>query len=169
MALTAGRRTAPGENVGFVNGAASIPLMSSFDLTLAAGNYPSNRLTGAVGGRFVSTGVALRFGGGGASALPRPSGVRAPLPEFTRFSIRAGDAQRVEVAGDWDALRLASAARAPNGVWYVDLPLKQGEYRYAFLIDGREWRVPKGVVAVDDGFGSKSAYVTVRTADSADR
>ena len=40
--------------------------------------------------------------------------------------------------------------------------------RYAFRIDGRTWRVPDGAVAVDDGFGGKSAYVTVRGASATD-
>jgi len=72
----------------------------------------------------------------------------------------------VEVAGDWDSWTLAPATRASNGVWYVDLSLKAGEYRYAFFVDGKEWRVPEGTVAVDDGFGGKSAYVTVRTVNT---
>jgi hypothetical protein len=51
--------------------------------------------------------------------------------------------------------------RADNGVWYADLNLPPGEYRYAFRIDGKEWRVPEGVAAADDEFGGKSAWLTV--------
>jgi hypothetical protein len=135
-------------------------------LTVAGGTYPSNRLTGAAGGRFFSTGLSVHFGGYRAPSPPRPNGVGAPLPGRTRLAIRAGDAARVQLAGDWDSWTLVPARRAGNGVWYVDLALKPGEYRYAFRIDGVEWRVPEGVVTVDDGFGSKAAYVTVRAADS---
>jgi hypothetical protein len=166
LSAVAGHRDAPDEQVDFASGSASIPLTSVLSLTLAGGKYPSNRLTGAAGGRFFSTGFALRLGGAGAAAtLPRPEGVPRALPEFTRLAIRAPDAARVEVAGDWNSWTRVSATRATNGVWYVDLPLTPGEYRYAFFVDGAQWRVPRGVVAVDDGFGGKAAYVTVQTAD----
>jgi hypothetical protein len=46
-------------------------------------------------------------------------------------------------------------------VWYADLALPPGDYRYAFRLDGSEWRVPEGAVASDDGFGGKTAYVSV--------
>jgi hypothetical protein len=167
LSAIAGHRDAPDEQVDFASGSASIPLTSMLSLTLAGGKYPSNRLTGAAGGRFFSTGFAMRVGGARAVAsLPQPAGVPRAQAEFTRLAIRAPDASRVEVAGDWNGWTLVSAARAPNGVWYADLPLAAGEYRYAFLVDGTEWRVPQGVVAVDDGFGGKAAFVTVRTADT---
>jgi hypothetical protein len=161
-----GHRDAPDERVDFASGSVWVPITNDLAFTLAAGKYPSNRLTGAAGGRFFSTGLSIRLGGSRPIAAPRPAGVSAPLHELTRFAIRATGAERVDVAGDWDAWALTPATRATNGVWYVDLRLQAGEYRYAFLVDGREWRVPEGVVAVDDGFGSKAAYVTVRTADS---
>lgn len=160
-----GHRDAPDERMGFASASVVVPVAANLSLTMAGGQYPSNRLTGAAGGQFFSMGVRLRFGGGGP-ALPQPAGVGSPAPQTTRFAIRATDADSVAVAGDWDAWKPVPAARASNGVWYVDLPLKAGEYRYAFLVDGREWRVPQGAVAVDDGFGGKAAYVTVRTADS---
>ena len=168
LAVTAmaGHRDAPDERLDFASGSASLPLSSVLSLTMAGGTYPSNRLTGAAGGRFFSTGLSVRIGGHRAPSAPQPSGVGTPLPERTRLAIRAGNAARVEVAGDWDSWTLVPAQRAGNGVWYVDLALEPGEYRYAFRIDGMEWRVPEGVVTVDDGFGSKAAYVTVRAADS---
>lgn len=166
LSAVAGHRSAVDENVGFASGSASIPITSIVALTVAGGQYPSNRLTGAAGGRFFSTGFSLRFGGPRAASLPEPSGVRPPDADATRLSIRAPGASRVEVAGDWDSWTPAPATRASNGVWYVDLPLKAGEYRYAFRVDGKEWRVPEGTVAVDDGFGGKSAYVTVRAANT---
>ena len=162
----AGHRSAPDELVDFASASATIPLTGALSFTMAAGKYPSNRLTGAAGGRFSSAGFSLRFGGPRAFAPPQPAGVHAPSPDLTRLTIRAAAAERVEVAGDWSSWTLAPATRASNGVWYVDLPLASGEYRYAFLVDGREWRVSEGVVAVDDGFGGKTAFVTVRRADA---
>lgn len=166
LSVLLGHRDAPDERVGFASASALVPVAGNLSLTIAAGQYPSNRLTGAAGGQFFSMGVSMRFGGAHALALPAPAGVRMPAPAMTRLAIRASDANRVAVAGDWDAWKPVAALRASNGVWYVDLPLKAGEYRYAFLVDGREWRVPEGAVAVDDGFGGKAAYLTVRTAES---
>jgi len=166
ISAVAGHRSAADENADFASGSISIPVTNVVAFTAAGGKYPSNRLTGAAGGRFFSTGISLRFGGPKSASLPEPAGVRAPDADATRLSIRAPEASRVEVAGDWDAWTLAPAARASNGVWYVDLPLKAGEYRYAFFVDGKDWRVPEGTVAVDDGFGGKSAYVTVRAANT---
>jgi hypothetical protein len=68
----------------------------------------------------------------------------------------------------WNDRQAVPAVRAENGVWYADLRIPPGQYRYAFRIDGRAWRVPEHAVAVDDGFGGKAAYVTVRDADAAD-
>jgi 1,4-alpha-glucan branching enzyme len=76
-------------------------------------------------------------------------------------SIAAADARRVEVAGDWNQWRPVPLRRADNGVWYLDLAIAPGVYRYAFRIDGQTWQVPRGVAAVDDGFGGKSAWLTV--------
>jgi hypothetical protein len=166
ISAVAGRRDAPDERVDFASGSLSIPITRVLSITAAGGQYPSNRLTGASGGRFFSTGLSLRFGGSGMASMPQPSGARSPLSSETRLAIRAPSAERVEIAGDWNSWTPASTTRASNGVWYVDLPLKAGEYRYAFLVDGKEWRVPDGVVAVDDGFGGKAAYVTVRTTGS---
>jgi hypothetical protein len=163
IVLTAvgGHRSAPDENVSFASGTVAVPITSMLALTIGGGSYPSNRLTGAAGGHFFSSGVSLRFGGQGGHA-PEPSGVQPPVSGFTRLALKAPNATQVEVAGDWNNWAHVPATRAANGVWYADIPLAPGEYRYSFLVEGHEWRVPDGVQSVDDGFGSKSAYVTVR-------
>ena len=131
---------------------------------IAGGRYDANRLLGTPAGEYVSAGLALRLGGElREPALPRAAG--APQPRgTTRFSIRAPDAQRVEIAGDFNEWKPLAAVRAANGVWYADLSIPPGQYRYAFRVDGKEWRVPDGATAVDDGFGGKSAWVTVSDA-----
>ena len=93
--------------------------------------------------------------------LPAPRGVQSPSAGMTRLSIRAGDARTVDLFGDWNSWTPSRARRAANGVWYVDVPLAAGEYRYAFRVNEVEWRVPEGTTAVNDGFGGKSAYVIV--------
>lgn len=156
-----GERQGPSEQLRYGSGSATIALSRALQFELAAGRYPSSPLTGAAAGRFVTTGLAWRFGAGAWERLPRPSGVRDPASGVTRLAIRAPDARWVDLYGDWNGWTPVPAQRAANGVWFVDLPLEPGEYRYAFRVNAVEWRVPEGAVAVSDGFGGKSAYVTV--------
>ena len=158
-----GERAADDERRAFTNGSAEIAFSSRAALEVGGGSYPTNRLTGAAGGEFLSAGLVFRFGGPrAAAALPVPLNIAPPGAGMTRLSIRAENASRVELAGDWNGWEWQGVTRASNGVWYTDVPLGAGEYRYAFRIDGQMWRVPNGVAAVDDGFGGKSAYVVVR-------
>jgi Glycogen recognition site of AMP-activated protein kinase len=165
LVVTAGHRDAADEKLTYGTGSVEFEMASGISVDVGAGRYPSNRLTGAAGGSYVNAGLSLKLGGGAASyRLPRPQGVASPPMGATRLSIRAPDANRVDVAGDWNDWKPVPAIRADNGVWYADLRIPQGEYRYAFRIDGQAWRVPEGAAAADDGFGGKSAYVTVRDA-----
>jgi hypothetical protein len=133
-------------------------------LEVAGGRYDGNRLLGTPAGEYVNVGLALRLGGGlREPALPRAAGAQQPRGT-TRLSIRAPQAQRVEIAGDFNDWKPLAAIRAANGVWYADLSIPPGQYRYAFRVNGKEWRVPDGATAVDDGFGGKSAWVTVSDA-----
>lgn len=161
---SAGRRASSAETMTFSSGSASIALTPVLSLQGNAGRYPSSFLTGASSGRYVSVGLLLRSGGPRPMRLPRPTGVPGVRGNATRLSIRAPEATRVELAGDWNEWTPVPARRAANGVWYADVALAPGDYRYAFRVDGGAWRVPEGAVTSDDGFGGKSAYVTVSTA-----
>ena len=165
LAGNLGARRAADERTDFAGASASLALTPAWSVDVAAGRYPSNRLTGAAAGRYVSAGITARFGARGAAPLPAPAGVSRPPTGVTRLSIRARDASNVELAGDWNDWQPVAAQRAANGVWYADLALPPGEYRYSFRINGTEWRVPIETAAVNDGFGGKSAYVTVRGAE----
>ena len=139
----------------------AVALTSATSLEVAGGRYDANRLLGTPAGEYVGAGLVWRFGGRVDDApLPRATG--APQPRgTTRFSIRAPEANRVDILGDFNEWTPVATRRAANGVWYADLSLPAGQYRYAFRIDGKEWRVPDGATAVDDGFGGKSAWITV--------
>jgi hypothetical protein len=139
---------------------ASVALSRILALQVGAERYPGDLLTGTVGGRAVSAGLVLRTASG-PRPLPRPSGVAGPAAGRTRLSIRAPSAGIVEVAGDWNGWRPVPAHRGDNGVWYADLAIPTGTWRYGFRIDRREWRVPDGTTATEDGFGGKSAWLTV--------
>ena len=122
--------------------------------------YPPNLLIDVPAGRAITAGVTFGAGAFRRSG-PAPHRVPPPAPGDTRLSIRAPDATRVEVAGDWNQWTPVSLARAANGVWYVDLSIPPGLYRHAFRINGKVWRLPGGVAAVNDGFGGKSAWLSV--------
>lgn len=160
-----GRRLGPGDAATFGSANLAISMTHNVVLQFAAGSYPSNPMLATPGGQFVNAGMTFRFGGAAAPSLPMPAGV-APLPRgMTRLSILASDATTVEVAGDFNQWEFVRAEHASNGVWYADLRIPAGQYRYAFRINGKEWRIPAGVSAAnDDEFGGKSAWLTVNPA-----
>lgn len=155
------RRTSAAQSLTHGSVSMGIAVTPMVSLQLAAGNYPANPMRGTAAGKFVNAGLTMRLGRRTRS-MPAPVGVQPVTRGMTRLAIRADDARRVELAGDFNKWKPASTKRADNGVWYVDLALPPGEYRYAFRIDGKEWRVPEGVAAADDEFGGKSAWLSVR-------
>src|SRR5262245_24574255 len=80
-----------------------------------------------------------------------------------QFVLVAPHASSVAVVGDfndWDPAR--SPMQTAQGVWATTLPLAPGRYRYAFLINGVEWRADPGAPAArDDEFGTPSSVITV--------
>jgi hypothetical protein len=160
-----GRRSASDETVGFGSAAISIPLSRDVALDAAGGRYASNRLTGTPGGDYFNVGLSLRFGGAPAQPSASPSarvrGAPGVARGHTRLAIDAPDAERVEIAGDFNDWRPVAATRVANGVWYADLRIAPGQYRYAFRVNGKEWRVPRGATAARDEFGGKSAWLIV--------
>jgi hypothetical protein len=146
-----------------------VAITATTTLEIGAGRYDDNRLLGTTAGDYLSAGFSLRFGGTREPSLPEARGAQPARSGSTRLAIRAPDARRVEVAGDFNEWTPVPATRAVNGVWYVDLMILPGQYRYAFRVNGIEWRVPDGATAVDDGFGGKSAWLTVSDARSASK
>lgn len=163
IAASVGLRSAADEHAAFGTIATTVAVRRGIALQASAGTYPSNRITGALGGRYATVGLLLH----GLRALPTAptAAVRGapPVPQgATRLVLRAAKANRVEVAGDWNGWTPVPTTRAADGAWYADVRLARGEYRYAFRIDGRTWSVPEGVPSLDDGFGGQSAVVSVR-------
>jgi Glycogen recognition site of AMP-activated protein kinase len=80
-----------------------------------------------------------------------------------QFVFTAPQAASVALVGDfndWDPKR--SPMRTANGVWATAVQLTPGRYRYAFLVNGVEWRAdPAAPTAKDDEFGTPSSVVTV--------
>jgi hypothetical protein len=157
---TLGARTEPGERTTFGGVRAEVALSRTLALQVGAIRYPGDRVTGTAGGRSITAGLSLHTPVG-PRPLPRPAAVAPAGDGLTRLSIRAPAAATVEVAGDWSGWRPIATHRASNGVWYADLAIPRGTWRYAFRIDHREWRVPAGTTAGPDGFGGVSAWLTV--------
>lgn len=160
----AGIRTLDGQSAMFGSAHLRVPLTAGLALSALASWYPANRLLGTAGGRVIRGGIELGFGGRSAGTTPSPRIAGAPvlLPGATRLRIEAAGARSVEIAGDWNHWHAEPAARAAHGVWYADVTLAPGSYRYAFKVDGK-WKVPNGVPTADDGFGGKSAIVHINS------
>ena len=82
-----------------------------------------------------------------------------------QFVIVAPEASTVALVGDFNdwSHTATPMRRAPgDAVWSVTIPLTEGRYRYAFLVDGARWLVdPSAPRAIDDDFGPPNSVVTV--------
>lgn len=91
-------------------------------------------------------------------------------PEAFQFRVVAPRAARVALVGDfnnWDPSRTPMAAAYQGGLWTATVALAPGRYRYAFLVDGAEFRAdPAAPRAHDDEFGAPSSVVTVGGGDT---
>lgn len=166
LAASIGARTSPAENAAFGSGTFSVAVRRDLAIQLAGARYPVNHLTGMQAGSGLSVGAVLTTGRRSAPTIDERAtalrGVAAPEPGVSRLVIRAPRARHVELAGDWSDWKPVAARRAPDDYWYADIRIPPGRYRYAFRIDGSQWTVPEGVTAVDDGFGGRSAWLTVK-------
>jgi hypothetical protein len=157
-----GLRSEAGGTHAYGGGRIGVGLGRSLSMFLGFDRYPANLLLDSPAGRTVAAGVTIGTGAGATRRNgPAPARVPPPAPGETRLTIKAGDAERVDVAGDWNQWTPVPLQRASNGVWYVDLSIPPGRYRHAFRINGRSWRIPEGVAAVNDGFGGTSAWLSV--------
>ena len=99
----------------------------------------------------------------GLVAHPWSRGGENGGPDLLQFVFVAPHAASVSLVGDfndWDPAR--SPMQTAQGVWATALQLAPGRYRYAFLVNGVEWRAdPAAPVAKDDEFGTPSSVVTV--------
>jgi hypothetical protein len=100
-----------------------------------------------------------------AVLLTRPwsRGGDANASDLLQFVFVAPSAASVALVGDfndWDPTR--SPMQTAQGVWATAVRLAPGRYRYAFLVNGTEWRAdPAAPSARDDEFGTPSSVVTV--------
>lgn len=76
-----------------------------------------------------------------------------------RFVLRATDADRVELAGDFNDWVPTPLQRRPDGFFEAVVPLQPGRYEYAFIVDGAWGPDPAARRYVEDGFGGKNSVI----------
>jgi hypothetical protein len=151
--------------------AATLWLKPRVGLVASAGSYPVDLLQGFPGGRFLSLSVRWRpsepmgipqsIQEDGPRSDVRAFGIERVAGETRRVRVLAPGASRVEIAGDftqWDALALTPET---GGWWTAILPISSGKHEVNVRVDGGGWRVPPGLVVVEDEFGGSSGMVLV--------
>lgn len=95
-------------------------------------------------------------------ARPWSRGSKDGIAPF-QFVLVAPQAATVSLVGDFNDWDPARAPMQPaHGVWATVIALPPGRYRYAFLVNGVEWRAdPAAPHAADDEFDTPSSVVTV--------
>ncbi len=90
----------------------------------------------------------------------RGSGTSTDAFQFVLVAPQAASVSLVGDFNDWDPAR--SPMQTAHGVWATVVSLAPGRYRYAFLVNGVEWRADPGAPAAkDDEFDTPSSVVTV--------
>ncbi len=85
---------------------------------------------------------------------------RSDMLQFVLVAPQAASVSLVGDFNDWDPAR--SPMQTAHGVWATVVRLAPGRYRYAFLVNGVEWRADPGAPAAkDDEFGTPNSVVTV--------
>lgn len=132
-------------------------------IVVSGGGYSSDVLQGLPGGDFLSIGVRLTARR--ERLIPRR--VEAPIvytAEAARtrgITLSVPDADRVEIAGDFNGWQPERLERDTSGRWIVPTRLEPGVYRFNLRVDGDRWIVPEGVPEVEDGFGDRVGLLII--------
>jgi hypothetical protein len=176
--LTGGRRFGGGARTTrqWLFGEASLPIpaLHRFGIILSGGLRPDRTELAQPGGRFALLGLRMDTG---AAARSEPSAapmaalgprsappVAVPLDRdhyLVRFSVPGGS--RVELKGDitdWTVIPLCRAT-AGGHLWETTLHKPAGFYHVNIRVDGGEWIVPPGLVAVPDRFGGSTGILNL--------
>jgi 1,4-alpha-glucan branching enzyme len=101
----------------------------------------------------------------GCAQVQKPEPPR-PINGAVRFTLSAPEAKKVFVVGSfngWVKGATPMTAAGASGLWSVDVPLKEGEYTFMYLVDGVRWMTPPlAEDFVTDGFGQTNGVVIVR-------
>jgi hypothetical protein len=105
----------------------------------------------------------------GNEATPTPeviadAEIAADAPSVTQFVLVAPDAESVALVGDfndWSPSGTRLIRQAGDGVWWINVTLPPGRYRYAFIVDGENWRNDPNAPAAEDEFGRANSVITI--------
>lgn len=83
-----------------------------------------------------------------------------------RLELRAPEAERVAVVGDWNGWDPSTHPMADmdqDGIWEIEVEVKSdAEYQYQFLINGERWIPdPEAPMTVSDGFGGENSVLNI--------
>ena len=106
----------------------------------------------------------------GTVGCANPNVVKPELPKFlagvVRFTILAPGVKQVHLVGSfngWGKNATPMKIMDSSGLWLVDVPLKEGEHTFMYLIDGTRWVTPPlAEDFVTDSFGQVNGVVIVR-------
>jgi hypothetical protein len=105
---------------------------------------------------------------GGARMLNEPATTIASAPDtvhVVRFVFVAAEARSVALAGEfngWSPSATPLERADGTGAWIVTVPLTEGRYEYAFVVDGERWVADPFAIATQlDEFGMASSIVRV--------
>ncbi|MDX1492994.1 MAG: glycogen-binding domain-containing protein [Longimicrobiales bacterium] len=158
LTLYGGFRTFPFEGIdpeGWAGASAALWVGRTTAVVISGGSYASDILQGLPGGDFISVGLRLTS----RRDRPIPTSVDAPIvysadiARERRITLTVPDADRVEIAGDFNGWTPEPLRRVGDGEWAVPVELAPGVYRFNLRVDGERWIVPDGVPEVDDGYG----------------
>jgi hypothetical protein len=92
--------------------------------------------------------------------------VAADTVHLVRFVFVDDSATEVSLVGDfnsWDGNAARLERTAVDGVWSITLPLSEGSYEYAFIVDGERWMADSTTPVRSDEFDIESSVLTVGT------
>ena len=135
------------------------PIMS---VTMRTGHLASDPVLRLRGGQYTTLGLRIDL-------LQRtertesPSGAAATLTEIVRESadsihlyfVLPATTREALLAGDLTEWRSLKLTRAADGRWEIALGATTGIYRINIRTNDGPWRVPPGLPATQDGFGTK--------------
>ncbi|HEY8469772.1 MAG TPA: hypothetical protein VIL18_09020 [Longimicrobiales bacterium] len=165
LRVTAGHRFG-GETGGtrqWMFGETDIPVWRRFGIVLAGGVRPERPELAQPGGRFAQVGLRVDFRSARKEPeAARPADVPPPAPAVVPIEpgvylvrLRVPGARRVELKGDitdWEIVTLRRSTQHPD-LWEETFRKPAGVYHVNIRVDGGDWAVPPGLVAVPDRFG----------------
>ncbi|TKB67137.1 MAG: hypothetical protein E8D47_04945 [Nitrospira sp.] len=99
-----------------------------------------------------------------AKTIQKPE-LPKPVAGGVRFVLLAPEAKKVALVGSfngWAEEATKMKMRDGTGFWSVDVPLRDGEYTFMYLVDGTRWVTPPAAEDfVTDGFGQTNGILVV--------